>query len=186
MHLFGLVALGYMWCLIAQAAYAKGAGPTAPATQWRRKSSPGAFSRSACCPARRRISPASQAGAEHDGVAGGGFLGARAPRSIPWIWTIFCTAIVQGSLVIDARRLNEMPGKETPCPTPSSSTRSYTSRPGKADGALHEVTSLDLASQALDAIKSRNDLDPELVDDVVLGWSIRSAKPAAISRGPRC
>jgi len=26
MHLFGLVALGYMWCLIAQAAQAKGAG----------------------------------------------------------------------------------------------------------------------------------------------------------------
>jgi acetyl-CoA C-acetyltransferase len=40
---------------------------------------------------------------------------------------------------------------------------------GKADGALHEVTALNLASQALSAIKSRNDLDPALVDDVVLG-----------------
>src|SRR5258707_4391812 len=40
---------------------------------------------------------------------------------------------------------------------------------GKADGALHEVTALNLASQALGAIKSRNDLDPTLVDDVVLG-----------------
>src|ERR1700758_3861551 len=40
---------------------------------------------------------------------------------------------------------------------------------GKVDGALHEVTALNLASQALGAIKSRNDLDTALVDDVVLG-----------------
>jgi acetyl-CoA C-acetyltransferase len=40
---------------------------------------------------------------------------------------------------------------------------------GKTDGALHEVTALNLASQALGAIKSRNELDPALVDDVVLG-----------------
>ena len=40
---------------------------------------------------------------------------------------------------------------------------------GKADGSLHEVTALNLASQALAAIKDRNKLDPVLVDDVVLG-----------------
>src|SRR5215208_1382890 len=40
---------------------------------------------------------------------------------------------------------------------------------GKADGALHEVTALNLAAQALGAIKNRNELDPGLVDDVVLG-----------------
>src|ERR671919_566473 len=40
---------------------------------------------------------------------------------------------------------------------------------GKADGSLHEVTALNLAAQALGAIKSRNELDPSLVDDVVLG-----------------
>jgi acetyl-CoA C-acetyltransferase len=40
---------------------------------------------------------------------------------------------------------------------------------GKADGALHEVTALNLATQALAAIKQRNKLDPLLVDDVVLG-----------------
>jgi acetyl-CoA C-acetyltransferase len=40
---------------------------------------------------------------------------------------------------------------------------------GKVDGALHEVTALNLAAQALGAIKSRNELDPSLVDDVVLG-----------------
>src|SRR2546423_10131686 len=40
---------------------------------------------------------------------------------------------------------------------------------GKPDGALHEVTALNLAAQALAAIKERNNLDPALVDDVVLG-----------------
>jgi acetyl-CoA C-acetyltransferase len=40
---------------------------------------------------------------------------------------------------------------------------------GKADGSLHEVTALNLAGQALTAIKDRNKLDPALVDDVVLG-----------------
>ena len=40
---------------------------------------------------------------------------------------------------------------------------------GKADGALHEVTALNLAAQALAAIKNRNKLDPVLVDDVVMG-----------------
>jgi acetyl-CoA C-acetyltransferase len=40
---------------------------------------------------------------------------------------------------------------------------------GKADGALHEVTALDLAAQVLAALKERNRLDPLLVDDVVLG-----------------
>jgi len=40
---------------------------------------------------------------------------------------------------------------------------------GKADGSLHEVTALNLAAQALRAIKDRNDLDPTLLDDVVLG-----------------
>jgi acetyl-CoA C-acetyltransferase len=40
---------------------------------------------------------------------------------------------------------------------------------GKADGALHEVTALNLAAQTLAAVKARNHLDPTLVDDVVLG-----------------
>ena len=40
---------------------------------------------------------------------------------------------------------------------------------GKSDGALHEVTALNLAAQALGAIKNRNKLDPSVVDDVVLG-----------------
>jgi acetyl-CoA C-acetyltransferase len=40
---------------------------------------------------------------------------------------------------------------------------------GKADGSLHEVTALNLAAQTLGEVKKRNDLDPALVDDVVLG-----------------
>jgi acetyl-CoA C-acetyltransferase len=40
---------------------------------------------------------------------------------------------------------------------------------GKADGALHEVTALELATQALGALKARNAIDPALIDDVVLG-----------------
>ena len=40
---------------------------------------------------------------------------------------------------------------------------------GKQDGALHEVTALNLAAQALRSIKDRNELDPALIDDVVLG-----------------
>ena len=40
---------------------------------------------------------------------------------------------------------------------------------GKADGALHEVTALNLAAQALGAVKDRNKLDPKMIDDVVMG-----------------
>src|SRR5437016_6813457 len=40
---------------------------------------------------------------------------------------------------------------------------------GKADGALHEVTALNLAAQVLTALRERNQLDTTLVDDVVMG-----------------
>jgi acetyl-CoA C-acetyltransferase len=40
---------------------------------------------------------------------------------------------------------------------------------GKKDGALHEVTAVELASQALKAIRDRNQLDTARVDDVILG-----------------
>jgi len=40
---------------------------------------------------------------------------------------------------------------------------------GKPDGALHEVTALALAAAPLRALKQRNNLDPALIDDVVLG-----------------
>jgi acetyl-CoA C-acetyltransferase len=40
---------------------------------------------------------------------------------------------------------------------------------GKVDGALHEVTALNLAAQTLAAVKDRNKLDPKMIDDVVLG-----------------
>ena len=40
---------------------------------------------------------------------------------------------------------------------------------GKPDGGLHEVSTMGLAKAALSAIKERNALDTNLVDDVVLG-----------------
>jgi len=40
---------------------------------------------------------------------------------------------------------------------------------GKADGALHEVTALALATVPLKALKERNNLAPDSIDDVVLG-----------------
>src|SRR5258707_5395920 len=40
---------------------------------------------------------------------------------------------------------------------------------GKVDGAMHEVTGLNLAPRALAALKDRNSLDPAMVDDVVMG-----------------
>jgi len=40
---------------------------------------------------------------------------------------------------------------------------------GKPDGALHSVTALELASQALRSVRDRNGLDTSTVDDVVLG-----------------
>src|SRR6187397_2749403 len=40
---------------------------------------------------------------------------------------------------------------------------------GKADGSLHEVTALALATVPLKALKERNDLGEDVVDDVILG-----------------
>ena len=40
---------------------------------------------------------------------------------------------------------------------------------GKSDGSLHEVTALALAAHVLERLRSRNGLDPALIDDVVLG-----------------
>lgn len=40
---------------------------------------------------------------------------------------------------------------------------------GKADGSLHEVTAIELGTQVLKGIRSRNDLDVTLVEDVVFG-----------------
>jgi acetyl-CoA C-acetyltransferase len=40
---------------------------------------------------------------------------------------------------------------------------------GKADGALHEVTALALATVPLKALKERNNLPEDVVDDVILG-----------------
>ena len=40
---------------------------------------------------------------------------------------------------------------------------------GRKDGALHEVTALELGTQVLKAVRDRNNLDTKIVDDVVFG-----------------
>ncbi len=40
---------------------------------------------------------------------------------------------------------------------------------GKSDGSLHEITPIQLATQVLEAIRDRNNLDTAYVDDVALG-----------------
>ncbi len=40
---------------------------------------------------------------------------------------------------------------------------------GRKDGSLHEITPIQLATQQLEAIRDRNDLDTSLVDDVIMG-----------------
>lgn len=40
---------------------------------------------------------------------------------------------------------------------------------GKKSGSLHEITALELATQSLEAIRDRNELDTSHVDDVILG-----------------
>ena len=40
---------------------------------------------------------------------------------------------------------------------------------GKKDGSLHEITALSLATQVLQALRDRNDLDTAYVEDVILG-----------------
>ena len=40
---------------------------------------------------------------------------------------------------------------------------------GKASGSLHEVTALELATQVLENLRERNNLDTSAIDDVVLG-----------------
>ncbi len=40
---------------------------------------------------------------------------------------------------------------------------------GRVDGALHDITPIQLATQVLKGIRDRNELDTDLVDDVILG-----------------
>ncbi len=40
---------------------------------------------------------------------------------------------------------------------------------GRKDGALHEVTSLRLSAEVLNAVKARNDLDTKAIEDVIWG-----------------
>lgn len=50
---------------------------------------------------------------------------------------------------------------------------------GRADGALHEIPAVQLATQVLEALRERNNLDTALLDDVVIGC----AQPVAEQGG---
>jgi acetyl-CoA C-acetyltransferase len=50
---------------------------------------------------------------------------------------------------------------------------------GRPDGALHEVTSVQLVTQLLQAMRDRNNLDTSLLDDVIIG----SAQPVGEQGG---
>ena len=42
---------------------------------------------------------------------------------------------------------------------------------GRPDGALHEISSVEMATQLLKALQSRNNLDTALLDDVIIGMA---------------
>ena len=46
---------------------------------------------------------------------------------------------------------------------------------GKRNGKLSNWHAVDLASESLKAIQERNDLDPALVDDVIMGCVMQVA-----------
>ena len=56
---------------------------------------------------------------------------------------------------------------------------------GKRNGKLRNWHAVDLASEALKAVAERNQLDPALVDDVIMGCVMQVFRAVA-QRGPQC
>jgi len=50
---------------------------------------------------------------------------------------------------------------------------------GRPDGALHEITPIELATQTLVALRDRSRLDTSLVEDVSLGWGMAVSEQGA-------
>ena len=57
---------------------------------------------------------------------------------------------------------------------------------GKRNGRLREWHPVDLAAELLNAVRDRNDLDPAVVDDVVLGCVMQVGEQAANIARTRC
>ena len=57
---------------------------------------------------------------------------------------------------------------------------------GRPDGALHEITPVELASTVLREVRDRNGLDTALVDDVVFGCVMPGASRGTTSPGSPC
>ena len=51
---------------------------------------------------------------------------------------------------------------------------------GKSDGALHEITPVQLATQMLEAVRDRNNLDTAAVDDVAFGCALGGCRHESI------
>ncbi len=56
---------------------------------------------------------------------------------------------------------------------------------GKSDGSLHEITPIQLATQMLEAIRDRNNLDTAYVDDVAAEEQAPRSSPANHRRPSR-
>ena len=148
MHLFGLVAMGYMWARMAKAAHAnKALGDGSAATMEAKLAdrpllhgADAARDRQRSCAHRRRLGYG-------DGAAGGDVLTPFAAR--------LCYSFRNGALG-DFEKLRETPMADAFI---YDAVRTPRGR-GKPDGSLHEVAAVDLAVTTLDAIRERNDLDP--------------------------
>src|SRR3546814_3774066 len=51
---------------------------------------------------------------------------------------------------------------------------------GRPDGALHEITSVEIAGQLLEAVRDRNQLDTSLLDDVIIGMAQAVGEPGGV------
>ena len=176
MHLFGLVALGYMWALIAKAAnerikqggegieklkedvtvgraYVERALPETALRLARISAGAGSLmavpAEALCRWAKAAGRAAAVCSRGHDGMP------SCATRTA-WRLRSFAhpRRTPQGLRMAEAFIYDHV--------------RSPRGR-GKKDGALHEVSTVKLAAHALEAIRDRNELDTSLVDDVILG-----------------
>src|SRR3546814_4265932 len=54
---------------------------------------------------------------------------------------------------------------------------------GRPDGALHEITSVEMARQLLEAVRDRNQLDTSLLDDVLIGMAQPAGEQGGVQIG---
>ena len=169
MQLFGLVTLGYMWARMAKVALDKIAG------DWRDRLSED----------QARDRPLLH-GADAAGDRRCTWRASRPAATPSWNWrrkrSERLSPFRRDPLSYDEHHLQESVMAEAFIYDHVRTPRGR----GKADGALHEVTALALATVPLKALKDRNKLDPKTSSTTSCSAaSIRSAKPAATSPASR-